>query len=640
MNLAACGAWALPFVLVSYLALRGGGYDIVPRSQAGIAVWWLVLVAAAAGLLPARVGARAWIPVGLLAAFALWTGLATGWSQSAEQTVTELGRIAAYLGILVITLAVQGRAAARHTVNGLASAIGLITVLSVLSRLHPQAFGANDHFQFLSPVSARKLSYPLGYWNALAAFAAMGVPLLLAGAAGARTLAGRALAAAVLPLSAVCVYLTVSRGGVIAVGVGVAVFLLIAPRRLETVATLLVAALGAFIVIRAIAGHAALASGVPTPAAIHQGTQVLWLAIGVCLGAGVVQLAITRAARHPRRPAILTPGRRTTARLALGLAAAAIVIALAAGAPTKLTHAWHDFKQPMGAITPGNENTVFGRLSVANGNNRYQIWHAALNAFSTDPLKGIGPGTFQFWWAAHPTASGYIRNAHSLYFETLAETGIVGALLLIGVLIWFVAVAVRRALADPPELRLWIAAASAGLAVFLFAASVEWVWQLAAIAAAALVLGAVIVAGRDGPAGATPANTPRPRSRAALAVLSLAALVAIVIPLSTTLAVRASQAAAQRGQLGTALADTRGAEGIEPYASSGHLQEALVLEAAGELNPAATAARAATADSPTDWTTWLTLARIDARRGAETEALAAIRQARALNPHSVLFQRP
>jgi hypothetical protein len=161
----ALAAWALPFTLVTYLALRNGGYDTIVRSEVGVAVWWIVLIGALAGLLPARsgtagwaaIGSAGWVAVGLLAAFALWTGLAVGWSQNAESSVIELGRIAAYLGVLVLAIVVQGRTAARHTVNGLASAIGLITVLAVLSRLHPQAFPPAHHFLFLGPQSARKL---------------------------------------------------------------------------------------------------------------------------------------------------------------------------------------------------------------------------------------------------------------------------------------------------------------------------------------------------------------------------------------------------------------------------------------------------------------------------------------------------
>jgi O-Antigen ligase len=642
----AIAAWSLAFVLVVYLALRGGGYDIVVRSEAGIAVWWIVLLGALAGILPTRLGVRGWIPIALLAGFAAWTGLAIGWSTSAEQSVIELGRVAAYLGVLVLAIALQGRTAARHTVNGLACAIGLVTVLAVLSRLHPQAFPPNQHFQFLGPQSARKLSYPLGYWNALADFAAMGVPLLLAVTVAGRTIAGQAVAAAILPLTAVCVYFTVSRGGVIALGVGIVVFLVLVPRRLEAVATLLVSAAGAAILLRVTSQRPALTSGLITHAAIAQGTDVLWIAIAVCLAVAMLQVAISLAATRLDRPALLAPDRRTTATLALALAVGIVAVGVAASVPGKLAHAWHDFKQPTSGAGI-SQNTVFARLEAANGNGRYQFWQSALHAAETHPWRGIGPGTFQFWWAQHATGPGVIRNAHSLYFETLAETGIIGLALLGGMLLWFVAVAVLRAAREPPGLRVWLAGASASLAVFLFAAAVEWVWQLAAIAATALILGAVIIAGRgDSPEErVTPQQQNRGLAarllpRAVLASLALVALGAVLVPLAGQVAIRASQAAVARGNLSAALTDSLEAQRVQPYSSSAHLQEALVLEAAGELGPAAAAARTATADSPTDWTTWLTLARIDARRGATHAALVELHRLRELNPYFSLFLNP
>ena len=334
---------------------------------------------------------------------------------------------------------------------------------------------------------------------------------------------------------------------------------------------------------------------------------------------------------------MLAPDRRRTAVLALALAVAVVVLAVAAGAPGRVSHAWHDFKQPSGVVAPGNENSVFSRLSAANGNNRYQFWQSAVHAAETHPWRGIGPGTFQFWWAQHATEPGFIRNAHSLYFETFAETGIIGLALLGGLLLWFVGVAIWRAFSEPPGLRLWLAGASASLAVFLFSAAVEWVWQLAAIAATVLILGAVIVAGRDEPVVHSPEPTSRVPVRPLVVVLALVALAAVLVPFAGQLAVRRSESAAARGDLAAALADSRAAERLQPYSSSAHLQEALVLEEAGHLPAAAAAAQVATTDSPTDWTTWLTLARIDARRGATRAALAELGQARRLNPLSSLF---
>src|SRR5918996_2080760 len=88
-SLARVGPWlaqaGLPFLLVTYLGLRGGGYDALVRSEIGIAVWWIVLTGAAVGALPlARLGRPAWIALAVMAAFAGWTALGISWSESAE----------------------------------------------------------------------------------------------------------------------------------------------------------------------------------------------------------------------------------------------------------------------------------------------------------------------------------------------------------------------------------------------------------------------------------------------------------------------------------------------------------------------------------------------------------------------------
>src|SRR5687767_15243178 len=91
VDLPAVSAWTLAFALVAYLALSNGGYDVIVRSQVGIAVWWIVLLGALTGVLPVRFGRAGWLAIGLLAGFAAWTGLAIGWSESAERSAIELG---------------------------------------------------------------------------------------------------------------------------------------------------------------------------------------------------------------------------------------------------------------------------------------------------------------------------------------------------------------------------------------------------------------------------------------------------------------------------------------------------------------------------------------------------------------------
>ena len=104
------------------------------------------------------------------------------------------------------------------------------------------------------------------------------------------------------------------------------------------------------------------------------------------------------------------------------------------------------------------------------------------------------------------------------------------------------------------------------------------------------------------------------------------------------LATRDSRAAAADGRLAAALRTAAPRERLQPYAATPHLQRALVLEQAGALASAAAAARAATADEPTNWRTWFVLARIDARRGeAARRGRGAAQSARRLNPRSPLL---
>ena len=75
------------------------------------------------------------------------------------------------------------------------------------------------------------------------------------------------------------------------------------------------------------------------------------------------------------------------------------MIAVAAGAPGELADRWQEFKQP---VDPGGGTA---RFESTAGNGRYQAWQAALDANATDPLVGIGPGTYEYWWAREGTVS-------------------------------------------------------------------------------------------------------------------------------------------------------------------------------------------------------------------------------------------
>src|SRR5688500_12302520 len=108
IDLAGIGAWVVPAILIIYLGLNNGGYDLVERSEAGIGVGWGVMLATAIGALPAAGGSTTGrIMLGVLAAFAGWTALSLSWTESAERTSIELARTATYVGVFAVALGIQ-----------------------------------------------------------------------------------------------------------------------------------------------------------------------------------------------------------------------------------------------------------------------------------------------------------------------------------------------------------------------------------------------------------------------------------------------------------------------------------------------------------------------------------------------------
>jgi len=628
-------AWLLAFAPTVYLALSGGGYDIVERSQIGLLLWWIVLLGAVVGVLPRRrLSGPAWVAVALLAAFLALTWVAAGWSQSEERTLVEAGRVSAYLAVLVAGLCLLTRRGARWLLYGLASAIAVVCALAVLSKLIPSWFPADSTANLYATT---RLRYPFDYSDGVGEFAALGVPLLLFVAVGARTLVGRALGAAGLPAVALCVAMTVSRGGILAVAVGAVFFLALVTDTLRSLLTLAIAAAASAIELAVLLGHPGLRDQLVAAAPAGDRHTMLIVLILACLGAGLAQAG-----------ALLLLGRLDRAgRSRFGWAGsafrgaivAAVVIALSVVVATgEASHLWHQFKEPN---PPRVHNQYLRLLSIA-GSHRYQYWQVASAAFNAHPWKGIGPGTFEFYWAQHQHLGEFVRNAHSLWMETLAELGIPGLALIGGLFTFAVIGGCARALGADPRRRLLLASATAGLAAFCAAAAFDWVWQLGAIPFVAMLLVAVALGARD-PRGRRREGDGRRRlggalARLALVAIALPALWAIIRPLATTAEVRSSQSAAQRGDYGAALSDALTAQRLEPGAASPRLQRALLLEQLGDVGGAAAAIAQAAAREPTDWRIWLVASRIATERDRPREALADYRRARSLNPTSPIFR--
>lgn len=632
--------WLLAVLLVAYLALENGGYDPIPRGQVGVLVWWAVLLGVAVQALPVPGRTRASLAaLGLLFAFAVWTALAFTWTESDERTATELARVATYLGVLVlgICLVTRRRAGARHLLHGVAFGLALVAVLGVLSRFQMAWFPPNELGTVLPGIEIeRRLAYPLNYSSAMGALAGMTLPLLLGATASARTIPAQALAAAAIPIAGLALYLATSGTGAATAAVALLAFFALAPDRLPKLLTLAIGAGGAAILAAVVASRDALERGLPTPPAESQGDELTWIALGICAAVALLQAGISLAVRHVRRPSWMHPTRNQALAATAVAALVAMPAAIAAGVPGEASDRWETFKSRGGSgADPSSPESILD----FSGSGRYQFWQSAVDASETATWTGIGPGTFEFWWARNGLYSGFVRDAHSLYMENLAELGVIGLLLIAGFVLAVLGIGAARSLRAPPEQRLPIAAATAGAAGFAMAAALDWVWEIAALAVAFMLLAAVAVSGYSlrEPNRRKRRSKRRRRNRlqrAAVAAVAIAALLTIWFPLRGATALQQSRIDAANGNLASALSQARKAADAQPYTASPRLQEAVILEQQGKLRAAGAAAARATRKERTNWRTWFTAARLQAERDRLVPSLSSYRAARRLNAKS------
>lgn len=628
---AGVATWLLAFGLIVYLGLNGGAYDPLVHDQVGIAAWWLLLVGIAVGALPRRrPRALAWCALGLFAAFVAWTALSLGWTESEDKTFADLARVVTYLGVFALAVFAYDQGA-RRIVGAVVTAIAAIAGIALLSRLHPTWFPeAGQTAAFLSS-GQKRLSYPLNYWNALAALIAMGLPLMLHVTASAKSVLIRAAAAASLPAMALAGFFTLSRGGIAAAILALAVFFAFTSDRLPKLLTLLVAGAGSAILVSAATQRDALQDGLVNVAGRQQGDEMLAIVLAVCFVVGLIQAGLSLTLRKGKRPRWTRVSRKQSFVAASVALVVVLVAAAAVDVPGRASAGWDEFKEGGG---PGRGTE---RLSSVAGESRYQFWSAAVKQNSTKPLTGTGSGTFEFWWARNGDSSDTVRDTHSLYMQTLGELGVVGLALLVAFLGVVLIGGGYHALHSDPRQRPLRAAVLASCVAFCLTAVVDWIWQIPVLPVALLLLASALM-----PAGARPAEGRGSAFalpvRLAFAAAAVAGIVAIAIPLASATLLRQSEADAREGDLSAALRAARSAQNVQPGAAGPRLQQALLLEAQGAFGPAATAARAATERESTNWRNWLVLSRIEAQQGEAAAAARDYRRAKSLNPHFSLFE--
>ena len=121
----------------------------------------------------------------------------------------------------------------------------------------------------------------------------------------------------------------------------------------------------------------------------------------------------------------------------------------------------------------------------------------------------------------------FVRNAHSLYLESLGELGALGFLLASAIWVGGCAMGVRACRRPDGEERTSLAGATAVALAFAVGAGVDWLWQLPAVS----LVGVSALALALGPPVGEQGRRRRLGVRAALASLVLLVLVLELVPL-------------------------------------------------------------------------------------------------------------
>ncbi len=597
------------------------------------------------------------IGTGLLAAFALWTGLTVFWSAAPDDTWRELNRVGAYVLVLILAVTYGASAPdARHRARqGLIALTLLLTAYGLGQKLLPGLHigGVIDLNQ--TGVNAR-LEQPLGYWNALALLLAMGAPALLSLVADpARNPRPRLAALIALQLLIVTLGFAESRGGFVAAAIALGVYIALSRRRTPLIVWTVLAVLGALApMLIGLKSQALSLNGVDLATRESAGGQLI---VALVASGTLLILAARELLRYEPRIELSATHEATLRKYALYVGGGTLaVLALGALADSGefkhvLHHFWRSFTGSDAASNPG-------RLFSYQSANRYQWWVQALRAFWARPLIGWGAGSFPVIDLIFRRDQLSAANAHSVPLQWLAETGLIGVALALAAWWLLLRGGLRSARNAPDSQRVGAAVLIAVAVAYAAHAWIDWDWDIPGVTLPALIALGVLAGSGQGhrsvlvgwptgqpgsgiatSIGSLPRPDPGPLARLlALAAVTFALCVyaasAVLPSIAAGRAASASVNAARStpASLRTAEHEAELAAQIDPLSDAGPLASATVAAQLHHPEIEREFLLQAIAREPDDWQAWESLAAVDVTLNRDHEAVEADQRVLRLNP--------
>jgi hypothetical protein len=593
-------------------ALAEGLFEPMGYAAASIVIWAALIAGLVGRALPAGPVSRTAAAAGLsLAAIALLSAASLGWANDQGRAFEEAVRVSFYLGLFTLAVCTANRAGRTQWLAGLTVGLGVVSVIAVLAYLQPGLIGSQ---QSDVPNAVSRLSYPLGYWNGAGALLAAAAVLLASAGLRAPTRFLRSAAIALAPVAGLGIWLAGSRGGGAAAAVGLTVLVAASPNRAKQALAVTVALAGTavLIVIGDQLDH--LRSAVIDSSRRADGDWMSLVVVGVALATGGVARLL-----DGKRPAPAIP--RGVALGATVLAAAVIVVGVAVADPVDR---FDEFKKPPPAS--GGVETEVGGVS---SHGRWQYWSAALDAFESAPLEGVGAGGFENYWGRHASVLLYVRNPHSLPLQETAELGIPG-IALFAFFVVAVGTALRRRLAEGREGDVGVLAAV--VVAGAVGACVDWTWEIPAAFGPAVVCAGLLTA------SAPSRRLARDGYWLGVGAVAAAwvAMVAGALVVLGELELRQSRDAAASNRIDDAIDRARAARTVMPWSAEPYTQLALLEEQRGSMDQALSYLNKAQERDTDDWRLALIESRLQSERGDGAAAGTAFGRAHDLSPFTPL----
>ena len=409
----------------------------------------------------------AWVLVGLFAMLVTVKGLSLTWSISRADAVQELLRSSMYLATFVLAAAsLSSRRLIGPFIDGMSLIAGAVAGYGVLQKTNPAEYPAN------SPDGVR-VGSTLEYANTVAVVVGMGITLGLGRMTQLKNPIARGLYAALILVLGTILYFTFSRGGMLALGVGLVVLFVVGESRLQMFANLLLVCGPLFWLVwkaQDLDTFFRYVSDESLMAADGQAFQTD-LAIAV-FAAFLVQVGYSiLVERYELVPKV---------RLALGVVAIAAVL-VGAGFLGYLVVSQQIEKSGLfGAFAVGLEDTenASERLTSLSSNSRSIYWSIAWEEWKKHPLTGTGAGTFHYTWLENRPGFSGVKQVHNVYLEQGTETGVFAFLALCGFAGLLAIYTVWATWKASGKRRILLSGLTAAVIVYLFSSALEWHWYI------------------------------------------------------------------------------------------------------------------------------------------------------------------